>query len=971
MKKHNIFRGVAAVASSLMLIAIAGTIQMFNWEGSVNSFFGIESGSISGNGKMVYKSDYGELNAENLAKLIADEKAFCKQEMEEGAVLLKNDGVLPLSSTTKNVTLFGRASYDIVYKSHAGGGIVSAESAITLKQAMIDAGFNINETLYNAYASSSTARVKGSKEGTSVIGEENSSFYTDAIKSSFNQYKDAAIVVLSRDSGEGQDFNKSDSEGVRQLALHQSEKDMLQMIKDSGFTKIIVLINSGNAMEVEELKDYGVNAIMWIGEPGRYGMAGVPSLLKGEANPSGHLVDTYATNSLSAPANVNSGDFTFEGSDSTKYIVYTEGIYVGYKYYETRYEDAILGRYGASSNVGIFASTGSNWNYAEEVSYPFGYGLSYTSFSQTLDKVEYDKTNDQYVATVTVTNNGSVAGKSVAQLYFQSPYTQYDIDNKVEKSAIQIAGFAKTNTLAPGANEKLTITVDRYLTASYDCHNAKGYILDQSDDYYFSLGDDAHDALNNVLAAKGATGMVDIEGNPVTGNASKTYKYHEDFDNTSYKKSRYNKDVTVTNVFTDDYAIDANDFYDDDPVTYLSRSSWNTTYPTSLTVLTINDNITKAMVSRYYTKDSSTSGLTQDQINGVAKDIKFMDMYGLSYDDEKWDDFLDQLSLHDMALIISDSLGQGAIQSVTKPANKNADGPDGYGMNYRYGDQDSPTCYNIENLAVSTWSVEMMTKRGNFYGEDCIYSRGQMAWAPGIDIHRTPYGGRNFEYASEDGLFTGIMMAAETKAMSKKGVIASPKHLFGNEQETNRSGACTFMTEQVARESNLRGFELPFTEGNAGGAMLAMNRIGCKMSPVAKTTLTNIIRNEWNFKGIMVTDSSGSENDRIPTVESLLAGTGMFCLARRTTTIESAIKDNNDSYLYTVLREANHRYYYNYANSTLVNGLGEDSTVTDTTPFWKPMMITIDSVLGVGFLACVGLFVFDKYFKKEQTKEEK
>lgn len=277
--------------------------------------------------------------------------------------------------------------------------------------------------------------------------------------------------------------------------------------------------------------------------------------------------------------------------------------------------------------------------------------------------------------------------------------------------------------------------------------------------------------------------------------------------------------------------------------------------------------------------------------------MPFVEMYGLDYDDPKWNDFLDQLSVEDMSLIISDSLGQGVVKSVNKPANKNADGPDGYGMNYRYGDQDSPTCYNIENLAVSSWSKALMEERGTFYGEDAIYSRGQMAWAPRIDIHRTPYGGRNFEYASEDGFLTGIMMASETKAMSKKGVIPAPKHLFGNEQETNRSRACTFMTEQVAREVYLRAFELPFTIGECRGAMLAMNRIGCKMSPVAKTTLTNILKGEWGFKGILVTDSSGAENDKIPTVESILAGTGMFCLARRFNVIKSAIVDNNDAYL--------------------------------------------------------------------------
>ncbi len=971
MKKANLFRGIAACTGALGILGTCITVQRFNWSGSINQFLGIESGNVTGNGSMVYASSYGELNAENLAKLVKDEIAYCKEEMEEGAVLLENDGVLPLDASVKNVSLFGRASYDIIYKSHAGGGIVSAASAISLKKAREDSGFKVNDTLYNAYAGSSTKRVKGSKEETSLIGEEQASFYTDSIKQSFNSYKDAAIVVLSRDSGEGQDFNKKDAEGVPQLSLHQSEKDRLTRIKNAGFKKTIVLINSGNAREVSELKEYGVNAVRWIGEPGRYGLAGVPSLLKGEANPSGRLVDTYATDSLSAPARANFGDFTFQGSDSTKYVVYTEGIYVGYKYYETRYEDSILSRFGASSDVGTFASKGSSWNYADEVSYPFGHGLSYTTFSQTLDDFSYDQSKDQYVATITVKNTGNVAGKSVAELYRQSPYTDYDKANKVEKSAIQIVGFGKTKTLKAGESETRKITVDRYLTASYDCHNAKSYILDAGD-YYFALGDDAHDALNNVLSAKGySSALVDFDGNKVTGNKDKAYKYTlSERDTQTYKKSNYT-DETVTNVFTDDYATDANDFYDDDPVTYLTRQDWAGTFPTAPTVLTINDKITKARVSRYYEKDSNTAGLTQDQINGVDASIQFKDRYGVAYDDPKWDTFLSQLSIHDRSLIISDSLGQGAITSVTKPANKNADGPDGYGRNYRYGDQESPTCYNIQNLASSTWSTERMAKRGSFYGEDCIYSRGQMAWAPGLDIHRTPYGGRNFEYSSEDGLFTGIRMAAETKARAEKGVIASPKHLFGNEQETNRSGACTFFTEQTARELNLRAFEIPFTKGKAGGARLARNRIGCKRSPVAKTTLTNILRKEWGFTGILVTDSSGAENDRIPTVESLLAGTGRFCLARRTTTIEKAITDNNDSYLYEVLKETNHRFYYNYVNSTLINGLANDSVVSDVIGWWQPTVIIIDSLLGALCLASAGFYVYFKFFKKEDESKAK
>ncbi len=971
MKKHTLARGLSATAVVLTGLAIALSAQMFQWSGSVNAFLGIESGSISGEGNMVYQSDYGTLSDENLAKLVNDEKAFCKREMEEGAVLLKNDGTLPLASTIKNVTLFGHASVDTVYKSHAGGGVVSSSTAINLKTALEGEGFSINETMYNAYKNSSVSRVKGSTEGTSVIGEEDQSFYTSDIKNSFSNYKDAAIVVLARDSGEGQDFNLSDSEGLPQLRLHQAEKDLLQMIKDAGFSKIIVLLNGGNAVEVEEIKAYGVNSIMWIGEPGRYGMPGVASLLRGKANPSGHLADTYATSSISSPAMANWGDFTFSGDTTNamanKYVCYAEGIYTGYKYYETRYEDCILNQGNAASTVGTYASSGA-WNYAQEVSYPFGYGLSYTTFEQTLDSFEYNSASDQYVAKVTVKNKGSVAGKSVVELYMQSPYTDYDRTNAIEKSAVQVVGFEKTKDIEPGNTETVTITVDRYLTASYDSKSAKGYVLDAGN-WYFSIGDNAHDALNNILAAKGATGMYDLDGNSVTGNGSKAHKIEiSTLDTTSYKKSHYT-DATVTNQFTGDYAIDVNDFYDNDPVTYLTRNHWDTTYPTSGVTLEMNTAIEKAEVSRQYTQ--SGTGLTDDQKNGVTLEtpIKFYEMHGVDYNDAKWETFLSQLGVEDMSRIISDSLGQEAVSTVGKPANKNADGPDGYGMNYRYGDQDSPTCYNIENLSVSSWSKEIMKLRGNFYGEDCIYSRGQMAWGPGLDLHRTPYGGRNFEYGSEDGLFNGLMLSVMTKAMNAKGVIASPKHLFGNEQETNRSGACTFMTEQTARECNLRSFELPYTVGECGGSMLAMNRIGCKMSPVAKTTLTNICREEWGWNGILVTDSSGSENDRIPTVDSLISGTGMFCLARRSKVIKEAVLTNDDPYMYNILKETNHRFYYWYANSTLVNGLGENTVVSNTIAWWQPTVIIIDCVLGAAALGAAAWFVYDGYFKKEKVAE--
>lgn len=974
-KKFNFWRGIFGILVIILCLGLFLSVIAFEYSGSINAVLNVDTGVVEGTGgEMKYESAYGELSDENLARLVADEIAYCKEEMEEGAVLLKNDGALPLKSTERKITMLGRASYDLIFKSHAAGGNVNAENATNLKMAFEAAGFEINETVYDAYAASSTTRVKGNGTTTkSDIGEESLSFYTQELISSFDQYNDAAIVVLSRDSGEGQDMDTEDVDGISQLALHEDEKDLLTLAQQH-FDKVIVLLNSGTSMELGWLNDAaysGVGACLWMGQPGRYGAPGVVSLLMGEANPSGHLVDTYAYDSLSAPAVVNAGDFTFTGDTSdamtNKYVVYQENIYTGYKYYETRYEDCILGDGNASDPVGSSTPGASEWNYAEEVQFPFGYGLSYTTFSQTLDSFEYDADSDTFTAKVTVTNTGNVAGKSVAQIYVQSPYTDYDKINGVEKSAVQIVGLGKTGLLDEGASETLDITIDRYIIASYDDSAAKTWILDEGT-YYFGLGDHAHDALNNILAKKGESGMFDLDGTPVSGDADKVGVWVNDaFDDETYATSKETGNP-ITNKFVGEDAIDANDFYDDDPVTYLTRNSWNTTYPTAAVTLEINDSLKTAMVSKFYEKSSDTPGLTEEQKYGTPNGILFMDMYGVPFDDPKWDDFLDQLSVEDMSTIISDSLGQPAITSVSKPANKNADGPDGYGMSYAYGTKDSPTCYNIQNLAVSSWSYEIMEKRGSFYGEDVIYARGQMAFAPGLNLHRTPFGGRNFEYSSEDGLFTALMASVQVAAMNAKGVVVAPKHFFGNDQETNRSSLCAFMTEQTARENGMRAFELPFKNG-ARASMQSMNRIGCKASAVADAVLIGIAHDEWGFNGVFITDSAGRESDKIPTVESLLSGTSMFCLARRTTNIYDAVMDGDDSYLYEALREANHRFYYQYANSTLVNGLTADTVVGNSIAWWQALTIALDVIVGVLTAAALVMFIVTGYGMKRNKEE--
>ena len=416
------------------------------------------------------------------------------------------------------------------------------------------------------------------------------SAYTEAnpdFLTSFSEYNDAAIVVIGRPSSEAGDFfpgtnGMAEDEGASNiLGLTTNEREVIAAAKEN-FDKVIVLINSSSAMEIEELKqDDGVDSILWVGQPGNYGFLGVADVLTGTVSPSGHLADIYAVDSTSSPAMQNFGVIPYSNQESVDlgrltyidyragwYLVEAEGIYTGYKYYETRYADVVNGLGNAASQTG--SSNDTAWNYSDEVSYTFGYGLSYTTFNQTLGEVTLNDEDHTATIMVTVENTGSMAGKSVVQLYAQSPYTEYDKQNKVEKSAVQLLGFEKTKELQPGESEEITVVVDLQYLASYDYSNAKTYIMDDGD-YYFAIGNDAHDALNNILAAQGKSAS---DGMDYAGDAAKTYTWHQDtFDNETYSVSKAG--VEISNQLNN---ADLN-YYLPDTVTYLSRNDWEATWP--------------------------------------------------------------------------------------------------------------------------------------------------------------------------------------------------------------------------------------------------------------------------------------------------------------------------------------------------------------------------------------------------------
>ena len=945
---------------------------MMSYEGTVNGALGISTSRVvnedgaDADETTYFESEYGELNAENLQTLISDTYAESVTEQEEGSVLLKNeDNALPLSEDETSVTLFGHSVVQPLYKSNsAGSSGYEGKYCIDLYTALSDAGFEINDTLYNAYKESDTMRSSGvaafGQEATEwSLGEEDISFYTDKLRQSWeDNYNDVAIVMLSREGGEGAELYMEDEAGISQLALHQEEKDLLQMIKDSGkFEKTIVLVNSGNAMELGWLDEYDVDTCLWIGLPGQRGFEGVANILTGKANPSGRLTDTYAVNSLSAPAVVNGGyhnqnwtnlDYVLDNSDDLDsevswYTVQAEGIYIGYKYYETRYEDLILGQGNASTEKG--SSTGKAWSYTDEVSYPFGYGLSYTTFDQTLDSVEV--TDDTVTVTVTVTNTGDVAGKSVVQVYAQTPYGDYEKENLVEKSAIQLVNFDKTDVLEPGESETVTIECDKYLLASYDYTNTQGYIMSEGD-YYISVGDNAHDALNNVLAAKGASGMVDVSGAPSSGSVDKTYTWSEEFDDTTYRTSQYT-DEEVTNQFAD---CDIN-YWIEDSVTYLSRNDWDGTYPTAPVQIEATDEMIEVLGGEYYEKPEDALSI-DDYTQGDNQGIPLASMIGKDFNDEDWETYLNQFTVEELATLTADNFGTAEIPTVGKPAVVVGDGPDGVGGKFdeeKYGDGRDDCCFPCENILASTFNKELLQRRGELMAEEDMYLGMAQVWMPGVNLHRTPFGGRNFEYYSEDAVMSYLCIIPEVQAMESKGVHAGAKHVAGNDQENNRQGISVFFNEQAYREGALRGCESAVTEGGGMAVMHGFNRLGMKWCSSSEALCTQVLRNEWGFYGQQETDAVATdEGYRAHFTTSLAAGTNTYCLdfsGASSRAITAAIESNDDGYLLGKLRDSAHYYLYIIANSSIMNGYSVDSKVVAVTPWWQPTMYVIIGVFAV------------------------
>lgn len=1002
MRNSKLWSGLTSLFAVILVIALIGQSLALANASYINSALGVATTRVVQTGESgdttYFKSAFGDFDdpaAQEAAIAAALEQNI--NEMREGAALLRNEnGVLPLAEATR-ISVFGHAAVDPAYQANSAGNKASNGSmnTVDLKTALEAQGFTVNPGLWDGIAAGSATRAQGpapmwgggySVTGTAAGTEENKAFYQGLSNTWSNDFKDAAIVVFAREGGEGQDIlmKDVDDDGHTQisgLALHQNEKDLLELVR-SEFDKVVVLLNSPYQMEVHEIIPYA-DAILFIGYPGNQGFTGVAEILKGTVNPSGRLTDTYATNSLSAPAAVNSGTNTplFANVDQinaaigqdecAEYMSFqAEGIYIGYRYYETRYADAVMGRGNASDPAGALPGA-SAWNYADEVQFPFGFGLSYTSFEQKLDSV--DVGDDEITVKATVTNTGSVAGKSVVQVYAQTPYGDYEVEHGVEKSAIQLAGFAKTGLLEPGASESVTVTVDKYLLASYDvtAHNGEGGYILSDGDYYLAIGDSAHDALNNILTAQGYTVS---NGMTAGGDGAKTHKWSQSFDDEKYRTGE--DGVAVSNQFED---CDLN-YWVQGAGVYLSRNDWAGTYPVEQTTVSATQEMLDILDGEWYEKPENAPSYASVAANfGVDSGLNLAMMKDVPLEDrETWLQFIYQLQPEDLPNATAESFSCPAVGDLS-PAFAIGDGCDSVGGSYPIsttvnGEEVSiPTTRYCSNVILTgTWNTELYAGRGTMMGEDGLWSKFMINYNVGNDLHRTPFGGRNFEYMSECPTMNYLASIPQVEATEKTGSHAAPKHFVGNDQEFYREGLVCFFNEQAFREGALRAFEGSVRVARSGGIMQSFERLGLKWSSASYAMNTIVLRNEWGWTGAIDTDAAPCFEEYVDggyknhAAEVLAAGTQEWCLdgvGGHGQWVLQKAKDTDDGSLLELLTEAAISWEYAISRSGITNGVSANAVIEHITPMWQTAITAAIAVSGVLTAACFVLLVVSKVKK--------
>lgn len=1019
-RKRNLWRGLTTLTASLLTVSVAAGPVVDSYRTDIDKFLGTKSSAMvtdsTDEDLYTYKSDYS-----STTELLDSIEDLGERMSEEGTVLLKNENnALPLSKDeTQKLSLLGFSSYYPVQGGDMGSSLSvnkgTDADTVDFVEALNAKGFGINEELQKLYKSleadfktevnmwgnimeyyhitaPATDGVFASKEPS----QEKMDSVDDKWKDSMDDYN-VMLVTIGRSSTENgtylpgvdgvdasQNLNQTDP-----LGLSDDERDLINAAveaKENNGGKVIVMLNNANAMEIDEIKNNdGVDAIMEIGFPGGYGFYGVADILSGEANPSGHLTDTYAVTNANSPAAQNFGNYEWTNADPSVNInaeeVEAEDIYTGYKYYETRYADTVLGQGNADATVG--SSTGKAWNYDDEVSYPFGYGLSYTTFEQTLKSVDVDLANRTVTAEVDVKNTGDVAGKDVVQLYTSVPYTDYDVENKVEKSAVQLLDYEKTDMIEPGESQTVTITADAQDMASWDssCENEAGttgnWILDNGT-YYFTVGNGAHEAVNNVLAAQDQ----DVEGNK---DNVQTWELG-DFDSSSFA-------VTLNGTPVENQLQDADlNNWMEDTVTYLSRNDWEGTWPETYKDLTATDEMISTMADDY--SDIEANGDPSSVTFGADNGMTLANMKGVEdITDERWSTLMDQLTLEEC--LIRTGLGGTStkvIESITSPEAIQNDGPNGFNSYPlgQYANSDASTgdpCviaeddpnrdYKMgvmanETVIGQTFSKQLAAEWGKAVGNYSLWANTAIWWGVGTNLHRTPYNARNHEYFSEDAVLTAGQGAAIIKAGHEYGVLIASKHLAFNDTEINRTGIAEFMTEQAARENELRGTQSCIEDANALAVMTTYNRVGCVTSNAHTGLLLNILHKEWGFKGLMSEDfiqdpAYTKIHMAVHNGVTMTCNTGDNTMAAVEAvwpywSVENASQSEE---LLTDLKQAMLYQNYALANSNAMDGMSTSTHIEKLNTWYDNLITGLRIGFGVLTVLCAAMYLLGLK-KKEQ-----
>ena len=938
-----------------------------------NDFSGIITQYLCGFGINTQSQEYGEA-------LDAGAKMAVGLE-EDGATLLKNkDKALPLSAAETKVNVFGWSGCDRGFIYQGGGsGEGSRVGAVSLYQGLRNSGLEINEDLASAYNNLDLSRSGYTEDVTQYyrLYEPNGAFYSDSLLDNAVSFSDVAIIVLGRRGAEGTDLPKvqydenGNVDSTRKYStISEKEEEMIKVVTQR-FRKVIVVMNTANPMECGFLNNDSIGAGLVMYMPGNNGSDAIGSILTGNVTPSGHTVDTLAYDLATAPSYANAGTDGVhwpngQGMRVCDYQNYSENIYTGYYWYETADHD------GFFNNVSNDYGSG----YEGVVQYPFGYGLSYTDFNWTLKDVSIPEggnlsANDEIDFTVIVENVGTTFGKDVIELYYDLPYTS----GGIEKPTIRLGAFAKTDTLNPGEVQELNLSVKVSDMASYDCYDKNnngfmGYEL-ESGDYNFSLRTDAHSIKemsgeydDGVYDYKVEGDGIRYENDPITGNKveNRFTNYTNDISGAS--------SIRVERALSDEskaYSVDGLDCNLN--TTYMTRENFADTFPTFGDTVQMSDKFKQEAWNVNSPKINANDEMPITNSNATSYTIQ--DVAGLDITDPKWEDLVSQLDVDTLGLLCSKGgFGTIAIDSIGKPRAVDLDGPSGFNTVVTGSDTGFAINYPCETVIASTWNWKLAYQWGLSIGNEAKIAGIDGWYAPGANTHRSPLGGRNFEYWSEDSVLGGTMCSYTIMGAKEKGVYSYIKHFVANDSDTGRNGEFKFLTEQALREIYCKPFEIAVKKGGANAIMVSVDRIGTVRSTGSSALLQDVLRSEWGFEGSCITDyyQSGDVNDIDEGIRAgndlMLNPNGSMATYDDTTSATAiiAMKKSAKNILYTFVET---KYYAaNAAGLDLGSVIG---TQEDIYEWWKPVLYATETVIYIGMVS-YAVAVLLKYLNKSPMK---